>query len=136
MPKLSVEELNAFFNQAFAKNPMIVEELSDAGATIRHPIASEHLRPGETVLGPVLMAVADTAAYAAVLARIGLVPLAVTASLNIHFLRRPRGDRDVLGRARMVKLGRRLAVSQVDVLSDGESEPVACATVAYALPAD
>lgn len=133
MAKLTAEEVNGFFQQAFAKNSMLVEELSETLARLRHPISSEHLRPGETVLGPILMAVADTAAFAVVLANVGLWPLPATSSLNIHFLKRPPGDRDILADARLLKLGKRLAVAEVTLTSDGEAHPVAHATVTYSI---
>lgn len=134
MPKITADELNGFFQQAFAKNSMMVEELSESLARLRHPIESEHLRPGETVLGPILMAVADTAAFAVVLANVGLGPLPATSSLNIHFLKRPPGDRDILAEARVLKLGRRLAVVEVTLISDGLPDPVAHSTVTYSIP--
>jgi uncharacterized protein (TIGR00369 family) len=134
MPKVTADELNAFFQQAFAKNSMVVEELSESVARLRHPIEFEHLRPGETVLGPILMAVADTAAFAVVLANVGLGPFPATSSLNIHFLKRPPGDRDILAEASLLKPGRRLAVVEVTLTSDGVRDPVAHSTVTYSIP--
>ncbi|MCA8966150.1 MAG: PaaI family thioesterase, partial [Planctomycetes bacterium] len=91
-------------------------------------------RPGGTVAGPVMMALADWAAYAAILAEIGIVPLAVTTSFNINFLRRPTPHAAVLAEARLLKLGRRLAVAEVDVRSEGEAAVVAHATATYSIP--
>ena len=78
-----------------------------------------------------MMALADTAAYFLVLAHAGPVPSAATANLDIHFLARPH-PRDMFATATMLRLGRRLAVTTVDILSDDEL--VAHATVTYALP--
>ena len=80
-----------------------------------------------------MMALADFAMYVAVLAAIGPVPLAVTTNLNINFLRRP-APRDLLAEARLMKLGKRLAVGEVTIRSDGEDEPVAHATSTYSIP--
>jgi len=79
------------------------------------------------------MTLADTATYIALLAMIGPVSLAVTASLNINFLRKP-GQADVIGECRLLKLGKRLAVGEVTMFSDGDSAPVAHATVTYSIP--
>jgi len=93
------------------------------------------LRPGQTVSGPTLMLVADTAVYMLVLRELGLGAMAsVTSSLNINFLKRPK-PAGVTGEGKLLRMGRRLAVGDVLLYSDGESEPVAQATVTYALPA-
>jgi acyl-coenzyme A thioesterase PaaI-like protein len=81
-----------------------------------------------------MMTVADVALYVAILARIGLVPLTVTTSLSINFLRKPRADRRILGRCRLMKLGRSLAVGEVWIESEGQEEPVAHATGTYSIP--
>ena len=87
-----------------------------------------------TVSGPVMMTLADVALYLAILARIGIVPLAVTTNLSINFLRKPRADRRVIARCRLMKLGKTLAVGEVWIFSEGEDEPVAHATGTYAIP--
>ena len=79
------------------------------------------------------MALADVAMYVALLGEIGLVPLAVTTSLNINFLRKP-AQKDVIGEARLLKVGKRLAVGEVTLFSDGDPEPVAHVTCTYSIP--
>lgn len=93
------------------------------------------LRPGGTIAGPVMMGLADAALYALVLSRIGPVELAVTTSLSINFLRRPMPG-DIIANARMLKLGKRLAIGEVSLYSDSESlgEPVAHVTGTYSIP--
>jgi uncharacterized protein (TIGR00369 family) len=86
------------------------------------------------VSGPVLMATADVALYVAILAQIGIVPLAVTTSLNINFLRKPAADRDIIGQCKLVKLGKSLAVGEVALYSEGSADMVAHATGTYAIP--
>ena len=80
-----------------------------------------------------MMGLADFAMYVAVLASFGAVPLAVTTNLNINFLRRP-AQRDLIGEARLIKLGKRLAVGDVAIHSDGEDDMVAHATLTYSIP--
>ena len=110
-----------------------IESLGGRSARARFRVAKKHLRPGDTVSGPTLMALADVAMYAALLGEIGLVPLAVTTSLNINFLRKP-AQKDVYGDARLLKVGKRLAVGEVSLYSDGEAEPVAHVTCTYSIP--
>ena len=110
-----------------------IETLGAKSARARFRVGKKHLRPGDTVSGPTLMALADVAMYAALLGEIGLVPLAVTTSLNINFLRKP-AQRDVIGEAKLLKVGKRLAVGEVTLFSEGEPEPVAHVTCTYSIP--
>ena len=110
-----------------------IEKLGGKSARVRFRVGKQHLRPGDTVSGPTLMALADVAMYAALLGEIGLVPLAVTTNLNINFLRKP-AQRDVVGEARLLKVGKRLAVGEVTLFSDGDPEPVAHVTSTYSIP--
>ncbi len=110
-----------------------IESVGGRTARARFRVAKKHLRPGNTVSGPTLMALADVAMYAALLGEIGLVPLAVTTSLNINFLRKP-AQKDVYGDAKLLKVGRRLAVGEVSLYSEGETEPVAHVTCTYSIP--
>ena len=110
-----------------------IERIGGRSARARFRVGKKHLRPGDTVSGPTLMALADVAMYAALLGEIGLVPLAVTTSLNINFLRKP-AQRDVIGEAKLLKVGTRLAVGEVTLFSDGDPAPVAHVTCTYSIP--
>lgn len=92
-----------------------------------------YLRPGGTVSGPTLMTLADTAMYFLVLSRIGPVELAVTTNLNMNFLQRPPPG-PVRAHAKMLKLGRRLAVGEVSIFAGDKEGPVAHATLTYSIP--
>ncbi len=105
--------------------------LGERDITLRMPFRKDLVRAGGTISGPALMALADTAAYFLTLAHAGPVPSAATAALDIHFLVRPK-PADILAVATILRVGRRLAVSKVDLLSGDEL--VAHATVTYALP--
>ena len=111
-----------------------VVDVAHGRARVRQAITTAHLRPGGTVSGPTTMALADVGAYVAVLGAIGPVPLTVTTSLTISFLRKPRADRALVCDAELLKLGRRLAVADVRVRSEGEEPLVAQGTVTYAIP--
>jgi uncharacterized protein (TIGR00369 family) len=128
------EQITEFLKQAFPQSKCTVEEVGPMSATVRHSVGVDELRPGGTVSGPVLMATADVALYVAILAQIGIVPLAVTTSLNINFLRKPAADRDIIGQCKLVKLGKSLAVGEVALYSEGNADMVAHATGTYAVP--
>lgn len=131
----SLAELADFLRAEFPQTRCTLEELDEDGSVVvAHPVGEAELRPGGTVSGPVMMALADVALYVAILARIGIVPLAVTTNLSINFLRKPRADRRVVARCRLLKLGKTLAVGEVYIYSEGEDEPVAHATGTYAIP--
>lgn len=130
----SKTELTQFLKREFPQNKATVESVGDRMATVRHPVGAAELRPGGTVSGPVMMTVADVALYVAILGEIGIVPLTVTTSLNINFMRKPASDRDILGVCKLLKLGRTLAVGEVTIYSDGVPEPVAHAVGTYAIP--
>lgn len=97
-------------------------------------VDEEHLRPGGTVSGPAMMGLADVTLYAALLSKIGLVPLAVTTNLNINFLRKPVAHQPIWARATMLKVGRTMGVGEVFVYSEGAEEPVAHSTMTYSIP--
>jgi len=123
-----------FMKTVFPQSKCIVEEVGNASATVRHPVGIDELRPGGTVSGPVLMAVADVALYVALLGEIGIVPLAVTTSLNINFLRKPSPDKSIVGVCKLMKVGKALVVGEVALYSDGSAEPVAHAVGTYSIP--
>ena len=130
----SKDDIIEFLTAEFPQNKCFIEEVGNRCATVRHKIGIDELRPGGTVSGPVLMTVADVALYVAILGEIGIVPLAVTTSLTIHFLRKPSPDKDIVGVCKLMKLGKSLAVGEVSLYSEGSEDPVAHATGAYFLP--
>jgi uncharacterized protein (TIGR00369 family) len=135
-PKMTAAEIEAVIQNslpAAMKSGIRVDSVDGAIARIRLPFRASMLRPGNRVSGPTLFAAADTAMYACVMAHIGPQVMAVTADMSLHFLRSARPG-DVVAEARMVKLGRRLAVMEVQVRSGDEAEPAVLATGTYALP--
>ena len=133
---MNEKELAAFMEREFPQSDpsrLVIEEVRESYARVRRVIDQSHLRPGGTVSGPTLMALADSAMYIALLAMIGPVALAVTTNLNINFLRKP-ALADVIAEATLLKLGKRLAVGEVILRSDGKPEPVAAATLTYSIP--
>jgi len=133
--KLSAEEIASFLNEVFpgAMENFKIEEVSPMHARIRMPFQTRQLRPGGTISGPSLMALADTGLWVALLAMIGREALSVTSHLDIDFLRKP-APADVIADTVLHKLGKRLAVGTVLMYSDGEDMPCARASVTYAIP--
>jgi len=130
----SREKLAQFLKKEFPQNKATIESVGERMATVRHTVGEAELRPGGTVAGPVMMTVADVALYVAILGEIGIVPLTVTTSLNINFMRKPASDRDIIGICKLLKLGKTLAVGEVTLYSEGVDEPVAHAVGTYAIP--
>jgi acyl-coenzyme A thioesterase PaaI-like protein len=127
-------EIVEFIKAEFPQSKCIIDAVGNKSATIRHNIGEAELRPGGTVSGPVMMFVADVALYVAILGEIGIVPLTVTTSLNINFLRKPAADKAIIGVCKLIKLGRTLAIGEVSIYSEGNPEMVAHAVGTYAIP--
>jgi uncharacterized protein (TIGR00369 family) len=135
---MSVKALTAFLEEEFPQVNAdgIAYTVVDAGtgyAVMRLDPTVKHLRPGGTVSGPTLFALADISAYVAILAQIGPVALAVTTNLNINFLRKPE-IAPVEAKATLLKLGKRLAVVDIAITSVISGELVAHATATYSIP--
>jgi acyl-coenzyme A thioesterase PaaI-like protein len=129
-----LREISDFLAREFPQTRCAVVSVGGMAAVVRHEIGVGELRPGGTVSGPVLMAVADVALYVAILGEIGIVAQTVTTQLSINFMRRPAADHAIVGDCRLMKLGRRLAVGEVTLFSEGRPEPVAHVVGTYAIP--
>ena len=136
--KMSVAELEKFlhdeFPQVFRGGDLTIESADGQTCLLRQRYSDKMLRPGGTVSGPTLMALADCAMYVVLLSAIGPVALAVTTNLNINFLRKGAAEQDVVAEARLLKLGKRLAVGEVTLLSGDSPDPVAHVTATYSIP--
>ncbi len=128
--------LSAYLAEIFPQvwDDFEVEQLEGDLTVLRLKVKEHHLRPGGTVSGPSIFALADCAVYAAILARLGKVPLAVTTNCAIDFMRKPAAGKDLLGEARLLKTGRVLVVGDVLIRSAGEEKPVARASLTYSIP--
>lgn len=132
MPTLT--DIAAFLEAEFPQTKCTVDSVGNLCATVRHPVSAAELRPGGTVSGPVLMAVADVALYVAIMGEIGIVPLVVSTSLTVNFMRKPASTADIIAICKLLKVGKSLAVGEVSLYSDGVVEPVAHAVGTYAIP--
>jgi uncharacterized protein (TIGR00369 family) len=138
-PKLTASEIEAHFARDFPQGDFgpnglfKIERVGTGTALVRMKASESVLRPGRTVSGSSMMTLADATMYVAILASIGWVPFAVTTSLNINFLRKPKAG-DVLADCKLLKLGKRLTVGEVAIRSDGEDEIAAHCTATYSIP--
>lgn len=133
MDKLALE---AFLAAEFPQvdGDFAIETVAQDTLSVRMKVAERHLRPGGTVSGPSMFALADVGVYLAVLARLGPVALAVTTNCSIDFMRKPAAGADLLAHVRILKMGRALAVGDVLIYSLGMDAPVARASLTYAIP--
>jgi len=133
----TLEELRAYlieiFPQTWSQGDYCIEEAGPMSAIVRLRHHPGHLRPGGTISGPGMFALCDLALYVAILNEIGRVKLAVTTNVSINFLRKPE-PKDLIGKARLMKLGKRLAVGEVALYSPGLLDMVAHATGTYSIP--
>jgi uncharacterized protein (TIGR00369 family) len=137
-PIMSAAEVTEFLDREFPQlhhggRSYHVDEVFPMGARLHMDYHERHLRPGGTVSGPAMMALADLALYVAVLAQIGPLALAVTTNLAFNFLRKPE-PRGLFAECRLFKLGRRLATGEVGIRSEGGADLVCHATGTYAIP--
>jgi uncharacterized protein (TIGR00369 family) len=135
---MTAAELGAFLRtelpQMFDYDDLAIEHADGRTCRLRQRFRDSMLRPGGTVSGATLMALADCAMYVVLLSAIGPVSLAVTTNLNINFLRKGAPGQDVLAEARLMKLGSRLAVGEVTLLSGDSPDPIAHVTATYSIP--
>ncbi|EBA08851.1 PaaI family thioesterase [Sagittula stellata] len=136
MPVMTAEEMTEFLDEVFpqVRGMFGIDELSDSRIAMRLVNDEKHLRPGGTVSGPAMFSLADVAAYVAVLANVGRQALAVTTHCSIDFMRKPASGVDLLAEARVLKMGKVLAVIDVLLFSEGSDKPVAHASLTYSIP--
>jgi len=137
-PAMDAEAIGNLLHEVFPQSfypgcGLTIERVDYADIRVRRHFQENHIRPGGTISGPTMMELADFAMYVAVFSAIGPQPLAVTTNLNINFLRKP-AQADLIADARLMKIGKRLAVGEVTIYSDGSSDAVAHVTSTYSIP--
>jgi hemolysin III len=110
-----------------------VESASKDRVSVRLAYSDKQLRAGGTISGPVMMMLADTAMYAQIMAALGPELLAVTTSMTLNFLSKPP-PADLIGNGRLLKLGKQLAVMEVEIRSAANDALVAHVTGTYSIP--
>jgi acyl-coenzyme A thioesterase PaaI-like protein len=128
------QEIIDFIAKEFPQFKSTIEDVGSRSSVIRHRVSKNDLRPGQTVSGPILFGVADSALYVAILGEIGIVPLAVTTNMNINFLNKPSSTKDIIAKCKLIKVGKNLIVGEVYLYSEGNESPIAHAVGTYSVP--
>ncbi|MGH1459652.1 MAG: PaaI family thioesterase [Paracoccaceae bacterium] len=133
---MDAQALKAFLVEVFPQvhEDFAIDEVAPMEITVRLKTAERHLRPGGTVSGPSMFGLADVAVYLGILSMIGPKALTVTTNCSIDFMRKPVANADLIGKCKLLKLGRALAVGDVLLYSEGMDAPVARATLTYSIP--
>lgn len=133
--KMTIPDLQIFLNDVFPQvcDDFVIEDLSKNEITVRLKVSEKHLRPGGTVSGPSMFGLADVCFYLVILSNVGPKALTVTTNCSIDFMRKP-APKDLIAKARLLKLGKSLAVGDVLLFSEGMEMPVAHANVTYSIP--
>ena len=134
---MNPNEVKSYVSEVFPQSDQYgfrIDELDSGRILLAMPITESHLRPGGTVSGPSMFALADCAAYLLVLSHVGKVALAVTTNLNINFLSKPEAEGELLAEGKFLKLGKRLAVCDIAIKSGTSDRLVAHATATYSIP--
>lgn len=134
--RFDAAQLQGYLDEVFpqVRGSFVIDEVHEDYLTIRMPVKEAHLRPGGTVSGPSMFALADCGMYAAILSHLGKEALAVTTNCSIDFMRKPESGRDLYTICRIHKLGRVLVVGDAMIYSDGIDKPVARASLTYSIP--
>ena len=134
--KSNKEEILEFLEREFPQSLVKceIESVVDKGATVIFHVDENDLRPGGTVSGPTMMTAADYGLYIAILGEIGIVGLTVTTNMNINFLRKPSGGKNLRGVCKLMKVGKVLIVGEVYLYSVDSDEPIAHVTGTYSIP--
>lgn len=134
--KMARDDLTEFLGAEFPQvaQDFVIEDVAENRIRVRLATQDRHLRPGGTVSGPTMFALADVGVYLAILAMIGPKALAVTTNCSIDFMRKPAAGADLIAECRLLKMGRVLAVGDVLIMSEGMEAPVARASLTYSIP--
>ena len=134
--RFDAAQLQGYLDEVFpqVRGSFVIDEVHEDYLTIRMPVKEAHLRPGGTVSGPSMFALADCGMYSAILSHLGKKALAVTTNCSIDFMRKPESGRDLYTICRIHKLGRVLVVGDAMIYSDGIDKPVARTSLTYSIP--
>lgn len=133
---MTAEEMMEYLEEVFPQvnNDFAIDHMDGTKTVMRLLTAERHLRPGGTVSGPSMFALADVCAYVATMACIGKQALAVTTNCSLDFMRKPEAGKDLVAVATLLKLGKSLSVTDILIYSEGMEAPVARASMTYSLP--
>lgn len=131
---VSTEEVQTFFEREFQGAQLTVEHIGNKSARLKRSVTEQDLRPGGTVSGPFMMALADATLYTAIFGELGMTAMAVTTNMNINFLQKPEASSDLIAECTLLKVGKVLVVGEVSIFSEGKATPVAHAVGTFSIP--
>ena len=136
--QMTAEQLTQFLQQLFPQvaDDFVVHISAKDRLSVEMTVKDKHMRPGGTVSGPSMFALADVAFYLAILQKIGPEGLTVTTSATINFMRKP-GLEPLMAIPQIHKLGQRLVVGNVLIHAASDQlfkKPVASASLTYSIP--
>ena len=126
-----LEYVEGIFSQI--KGEFTIDSLEENAIIVRMSVEERHLRPGGTVSGPSMFALADVSVFMSVIAAIGPKALTVTTNCSMDFMRKPLANADLIATCKLLKIGKTLAVGDVLIYSDGTQDAAARATLTYAI---
>ena len=136
MPIPTVDQVNQLVAETYpsaAADNFRCVDIGEGFAVARWTYDPALDRPGGFISGPTQFTICDSALWYLSFTVVGLQPMAVTADLDITFLR-PASGGDLLARAELIRAGRARIFGEVRVWVDGEEDrQVAHATGSYAL---
>ena len=134
MHKLDPQAINDFVVSVYPGTQRFpCQKVTDEYVEVRWHYSEQGLRPGGFISGPTLFTLADVALWYLSFTVVGLQEMAVTANLNIDFLRPALGG-DVVARAHLLRAGKRKINGRVEMWVDNCPEKhVAHATGSYML---
>ena len=94
---------------------------------------NKNLRPGNTISGPSMFELADLSFYIAIMASTDLGDKSVTTNVSINFIKKPLLS-NLLGISQIKKMGKRLVVGDVEILSEDKKQIYAQALFTYSIP--
>ena len=94
---------------------------------------NKNLRPGNTISGPSMFELADLSFYIAIMASTDLGDKSVTTNVSINFIKKPLLS-NLLGISQIKKIGKRLVVGDVEILSEDKKQTYAQALFTYSIP--
>ena len=111
----------------------VIEELEEHRLLVRRRADTMSMRPGGSWSGSAQMSLVDSVGFLMSIAHLPPGSDAMTTDLSMQFLRPPPPG-DLLTEVRVLRLGRRSSVLDVDILSEDLSgDPVTHATISFAL---
>ena len=133
--KISIKEISKKLKDIF---PQVADKyeiisLKSNYSEVKLLSNNKNLRPGNTISGPSMFELADLSFYIAIMASTDLGDKSVTTNVSINFIKKPLLS-NLLGISQIKKIGKRLVVGDVEILSEDKKQTYAQALFTYSIP--